>query len=221
LGGEEDSALRDPSSPGRILETTRGRVLSLLRQQDGMTTDEMAKALGLTDNAVRAHLATLERDGFVQARGERREGRVGKPATIYHIAPSAEPLFSRAYLPFLMSLLGALGDRLPAGELENVLADAGNRLAGRLPHPSGDLRHRVQAVSRLLNELGGVTSVEESEDGEKYVIQSRGCPVGLAVSEQPEVCEAIVQLLSNLTGAEVRSCCHREGRPRCCFEVEP
>jgi len=65
----------------RILETTRGRVVTLLRR-GGMTTDELAGALGLTDNAIRAHLATLERDGFVQAQGERRDGRIGKPATV-------------------------------------------------------------------------------------------------------------------------------------------
>jgi predicted ArsR family transcriptional regulator len=206
--------------PERILERTRGRVVALLRQR-GMTTDELAEALGLTDNAIRAHLATLERDGFVEARGERRDGRVGKPATVYHIAPDAEPLFSRAYLPLLTSLLAALGDRLSKEELEGLLAEVGSRIAASVRQPSGDLRQRVHAASKLLNDLGGLSSVEEVDHGKGYVLQSHGCPLGVAVSERPEVCEALVTLLSKLTGADVRSCCKRSGRPSCCFEVQP
>jgi predicted ArsR family transcriptional regulator len=205
---------------GRILEKTRARVVELLRH-GGKTTDELAAELGLSDNAVRAHLATLERDGLVQAGGERREGRVGKPATIYQIPPDAEPLFSQAYLPFLRSLLGALGERLSKEQMDRLLVDVGARLAAGVRPLSGDLQQRVHGASRLLNHLGGLSSVEERDGGAGYVIQSRGCPVGVAVSERPEVCEAIVTLLSELIGAEVRSCCQRTGRPSCCFEVRP
>ena len=176
-----------------------------------MTADELAEALGLTDNAVRAHLGTLERDGFVQPQGERRDGRVGKPATLYQVSPDAEPLFSKAYLPLLTTLLAALGERFTAKELSGLLADVGSRLAAGVGHASGDLSQRVQAASNLLNQLGGLSSVEEVEAGARYLIRSSGCPVGVAVKERPEVCEAIVTLLSELTGASVRSCCVRSG----------
>ncbi|HET6836626.1 MAG TPA: ArsR family transcriptional regulator [Gemmatimonadales bacterium] len=202
--------------PDRLLETTRGRVVALLRQGD-MTVDEMAAALGLTDNAVRAHLVSLERDGLVQP-AERRGGRVGKPATSYRVSPEVELLLSKAYLPLLTGLLETLGDRLPPEQLRPLLQEAGNRMAAGVEQPRGDLRRRVQAASQLLNQLGGLSSVEEV-DGGGFVIRSRGCPVGAAVRERPEVCEAIVSLLADLTGAQVRSCCQRGDRPNCCFEV--
>lgn len=207
-----------PTKPEGIRETTRGRVLALLRRV-GMTADELAEALGLTDNAVRAHLVTLERDGLVEPQGERRDGRVGKPATLYRISPDAEPLFSKAYLPLLTALLAALGERCTAGELDDLLTDVGSRLAADVSHPSGDLSQRVQGASNLLNQLGGLSSVEEVDAGARYLIRSRGCPVGVAVKERPEVCEAIVTLLAELIGASVRSCCDRGGQPSCCFEV--
>ena len=203
----------------RILEKTRARIVELLRL-GAKTTDELAQALGLSDNAVRAHLATLERDGLVQSGGERREGRVGKPATIYEITPDAEPLFSQAYLPLLTSLLAALGERLPRAQLERLLVDVGARLAARLRRPTGDLGQRVHAASRLLNHLGGLSSVEKKGRGAGYLIQSHGCPVSVAVRERPEVCEAVVSLLSEVTGADVRSCCQRSGQPSCCFEIQ-
>lgn len=207
-----------PRQTERILETTRGRVVALLRR-GGMTTDELAGALGLTDNAIRAHLATLERDGLVQAEGERRDGKIGKPATVYIASPDADTLFSKAYIPLLTSLLSALGDRLTGAELEGLLADVGNRLAAGAAHPSGELSRRAEAAAELLNRLGGLASVEEVEPGRRYLIQGCGCPLGLAVKERPEVCEAVVALLSTVAGANVRSCCKYGDRPSCCFEV--
>src|SRR5215469_4773076 len=86
--------------------STRGRIILLLRR-DRRTVDELAQALNLTDNAVRAHLATLERDGFVLQSGERRGG--GKPAYVYMLSPEGEQLFPKAYGPVLRELLGVLG----------------------------------------------------------------------------------------------------------------
>src|SRR4051812_43352284 len=67
-------------------KTTRGRVVALLRRGE-RSVEELAASLGLTDNAVRAQLATLEREGVVRAAGVRRDGGVGKPATLYAVAP--------------------------------------------------------------------------------------------------------------------------------------
>ena len=203
-------------NPDRLLETTRGRVVALLREGD-RTVDELAAALGLTDNAVRAHLVSLERDGLVQP-GERRGGRVGKPATSYRISPEVELLLSKAYLPLLSALLESLGERLPAEQLRSLLQAAGSRMAAGIERPRGDLAGRVRAASQLLNKLGGLSVVEEGANA-GFVIRSRGCPVGAAVRDRPEVCEAIVSLLADLTGAPVRSCCQRGDRPSCCFEV--
>jgi predicted ArsR family transcriptional regulator len=48
----------------RFFESTRGRIVTLLRRS-GFTVEELARELGLTNNGVRANLATLERDGIV------------------------------------------------------------------------------------------------------------------------------------------------------------
>ena len=93
----------------RFFASTRGRILMLLRRA-GRTVDELAQALNLTDNAVRAHLATLERDGFVRQLGARRGS--GKPAFIYELSPDAEQLFPKAYGPILRQLLEVLSEEM-------------------------------------------------------------------------------------------------------------
>ncbi len=49
----------------RFFTTTKGQILRLLRRPP-KTVNDLADALEITDNAVRAQLATLERDGLVQ-----------------------------------------------------------------------------------------------------------------------------------------------------------
>jgi predicted ArsR family transcriptional regulator len=199
----------------RFNESTRGRLVALLRQ-DTLTVEEMAKALGITDNAVRAQLTSLERDGLIRQHGLRRGA--GKPSYSYALNPEFEPALSRAYLPFLVRLLRELALRLPEKELIEVLRDLGRRWANELGRSSGDAKSRVAAASALLNELGGVTEVEE-RDG-RLSIRGRSCPLAVAVQENPRICVAIEALLSELLGTTVREHCDRNGeRARCCFEV--
>ena len=116
-------------------------------------------------------------------------------------------------------IIAAFEDRLPEDQLRPLLQEAGNRMAAGTEQPRGDLPRRVRAASELLNQLGGLSSVEEIDGEGGFVIRSKGCPVAAAVRERPEVCEAIVSLLADLTGAQVRSCCQRGEKPSCCFEV--
>jgi predicted ArsR family transcriptional regulator len=69
-----------------------------------------------------------------------------------------------------------------------------------------------------MNELGGLTEVEE-EDG-LYVIKSHGCPLAAATAEHPEACNALESLLSEFVGSRVTKCCDRYDRERCCFEID-
>src|SRR6185312_4807859 len=109
LGGGQRMAQLNVTQ--RFLESSRGRILVLLRCGP-RTVEELANALSLTDNAVRAHLTTLERDRLVGPIGVRRGPGAGKPSTVYELAPGAEAVFSRAYAPALTAVLEELVERL-------------------------------------------------------------------------------------------------------------
>lgn len=200
----------------KFYQTTRGRIVGLLRRTS-LTVDQIAAPLGLTDNAVRSHLTSLERDGLVEQSVARRGG-VGKPAFEYRIAADAEPLFSQAYIPILTQLLDVLRERLSRAELEGVMQAVGSRIAAAQPSPAGELEERLEKASALLDELGGVTEVKRGEDG-ALAIRGFSCPLGAAVQGHPEVCTAVETMLSGVVGVPVRECCERGDRPRCCFEI--
>lgn len=202
----------------RFLETTRGQVLALLRRGPH-TVDQLARELGLTDNAIRAHLGTLERDGLVRQEGRRRGTGAGKPALLYEVDPDVEVRLSRAYAPVLTALVDELVNELPEDRAEALLARAGAQLAGAIARPGGTFEARVRQAVALLNELGGDAVLERDDAGLR--IRGCGCPLSAAVSRRPETCRAVQSLLSEVVGAPLVKCCEYEPGPRCCFVVPP
>lgn len=200
--------------------TVRGRIIALLRRGE-RSVEELASELAVTDNAIRAQLQTLERHGVVHQARIRREGAVGKPATMYAIAPQAEPLFSSAYAPMLKALLASLEERLDSREVDAIFRDAGRRLAEQLSVDDGgaakQLEARVRSAAAVLSSLGAEIDVERAPGG--YLLRGHACPLSAAVRSQPNVCHAVEELVAGVTGATVVECCDRDGRAKCRFEV--
>lgn len=200
----------------RFFDSTRGRVVGLLRGKSGTVT-ELAEALGLTDNAVRAHLLSLERDGLVRQSGVQRGAR--KPHYAYELTAEAERLFPKAYDALLNQLITTLKGRLPPDAIEDVLREVGRSLAGRhaADGTSADPEERVRNALEVLKAIGGTPSVVR--EGDRLIISSGGCPLAAAVAEHPEVCELAEALVAEVVGLPVRESCHRGESPRCRFEL--
>lgn len=193
----------------------RGRIIALLRRGTS-TVEELSAALGVTDNAVRAHLQRLERDGVVSTMGTRQGPGAGKPATTYRIAPEAEPSLSSAYAPMLSTLLQTLAERTPPAELEGLLREVGRRLGPSQPK-GRSLDARVRAAAELISSLGSEIDVERTPDG--YRLRGFACPLASAVQAEPRSCLAVEELVESVVGVPVRERCDRSAGARCRFEV--
>ena len=206
-----------PYRDQKFFEGTRGKVVTLLRR-GGRTVEGLARELGLTDNGVRAHLATLERDGIVRQRGSIRRGSGGgKPAFVYELTPEAEELFPKAYEPVLRELLDALAQRLGPEESEALLRSVGRSMAEGQAPATHSIRARLEEAVGVLNDLGGLAELEE-RDG-SFVIRGYSCPLAAVTPGHPEVCRLAETLIAELAGVPVGERCDRGKRPRCCFEV--
>src|SRR6476620_1849170 len=114
----------------RFFESTRGRIVTLLRGET-KTVNDLSDELELTDNAVRAHLLSLERDGLVKQSGIQRGTR--KPHFAYELTDEGEQLFPKAYDAVINHLIGALKGRISPKTLEDVMREAGRSLAKAQP----------------------------------------------------------------------------------------
>jgi predicted ArsR family transcriptional regulator len=200
----------------RFWASTRGRIIALLRG-GSRTVNELAAALGLTDNAVRTQLDRLERDGLVRPSGTRPGTR--KPTITYDLTPEAERLFPKVYGPLLRHLMDELAERLPAKKLDETARAVGHRLAAaHRPEVQADnLSDRVAQAVTLLGDWGGFCR-SEGQDGQ-LVLRCSRCPLALVVAGHPEVCRLVETVLADLLSVPVQQRCQAEPAPQCYFEI--
>src|ERR1043165_6962204 len=110
----------------RFFESTRGRIVSLLRGTTA-TVNDLTEQLGLTDNAVRAHLLSLERDGLIRQSGMQPGFR--KPHVTYALTPDAEQFFPKSYGVLLDLILLVISRQLSPKELSAAMREVGKRVA--------------------------------------------------------------------------------------------
>jgi predicted ArsR family transcriptional regulator len=200
----------------RFFESTRGQIVTILRGSTS-TVDELAQKLSLTDNAVRSHLTTLERDGLVRQTGLRRGAR--KPHFTYALTDEADQLFPKAYDALLNQLIGVLKNRLSPAEMEDILREVGRAVAGDVREDKKEsLESRAQRALKVLEAIGGAATIEQHED--RVVIQGNGCPLATAVAVHPEVCQLAETLVAEIVKAPVEERCDRTARPQCRFEID-
>ena len=197
-----------------VPDGTQGRVVALL-QAEPRTVDDLARGLGLTGNAIRGHLAALAAEGWVEVVGQRPSSR--KPAALYGLTAGAEAQLSKAYLPLLHGLLGALAGKLTAAEYGAILREAGRRLAATQPRAGGSRAERVALAARALESLGG--KIRSERRGRGTALVAAGCPIAEVVRLHPEACRVVETFVTELVGEPAKEQCDRGARPRCTFTV--
>jgi predicted ArsR family transcriptional regulator len=198
----------------RLFRSTRGRILNLLRIRQH-TVNELAATLKLTDNAVRAHLLKLERDGLVRQAGT--QAGIRRPHVVYGLHPAADQIFPNPYgrlVPFLMSVLSR---RVDPKSLRVAMRAIGKKVAdGYAKTWKGkSRRQRIKTAIAVLHDLGGTASFEE----EAHFIHADGCPIAAATANHPEACLIAESLLTRIIGRPVKEHCIRGMRPACRFRV--
>jgi predicted ArsR family transcriptional regulator len=201
----------------RLFKSTRGKILELLRTRE-WTVNELAAELRLTDNAVRAHLASLERDRLVAQSG--MKPGIRKPHTTYALGPEAEHIFPKAYGRLVTLLMSIFSRQVKPRNLRAGMRAAGRTVAkDHLHELRGKARgQRIDAALDILKELGGAATFRE-EDG-KHFIYGNGCPIAAATANHPEACLLAESLLTELIGSPVKEHCIRGPAPSCRFEVK-
>lgn len=144
------------------LETTRERILAILRRSDGATIDYLATEVGLAGATVRRHLDVLLRDGHVTI--QQAKGRTGRPRYVFFLTETGADLFPHHYVRLTHRLLDeilSLDARETQGRDGRALAGlVFERMADRLALEygprlrSGALIDRARRAAALLAEEG-------------------------------------------------------------------
>ncbi len=200
----------------RFFESTRGQIVKLLRDSN-RTVNEIAGELQLTDNAIRAHLLSLERDQLVAQTGSAKGHR--KPHFTYGLTDEARHLFPNAYDSVLNTLLAVLKDKLSPAAIMEVLREAGRKIGfeGSAVNDGG-LDSRLKRTLSTLESLGGAAKVVRKNG--TITIKSESCPFSEVVAEHPEVCRIAESMIGEIVGKPVTETCDRTSKPKCRFEID-
>lgn len=199
---------------------SQGRILQHLKRQGSATIPEMARALDLSVETVRAHLRSLGSEGLVERRGSRGSGP-GRPEIVYGLMEAADDLFPSQEGRLLQDLARFLEARGQSDLVRAFFAEqVARRRAGvreRLEGLAGD--ERLEEVARVLTEEGFMADVVTDETGRR-VLRLSHCPLRNLVDVTQMPCRAELELVREMVGSTLARVRHMPaGDHACCYAV--
>ncbi|MGH2448414.1 MAG: helix-turn-helix transcriptional regulator [Chloroflexota bacterium] len=199
------------STPGPALASlpdTRREILRYLKRSGEADAVSTARALGITPSAVRQHFTSLERDGLVTHRSERRGP--GRPQHAFRLTPGGDALFPRNYDELANELLSYVEDENPE-LLERIFSRRGRRRLERTNARTAglDFDARVAELTRILDEDGYLAEFERRPDG-SYLVTENNCAILGVAFRYGHACSSELEYLqAALPDATVTRVAHR------------
>jgi DeoR family suf operon transcriptional repressor len=219
-----------PASPAEGAHPTRDAALSILLRQGEATAAQLAGALGVSVQAMRRHLRSLEEDGLVEA-APATEGP-GRPSNHWHLTTLAQGRFPDGSENFALGLLHSLTESLPADTLELVLRQQAEQKAAdyRRLIGAGPLPLRLERLVELRRKEGYVAECRRDDEpsGAKagraaWLISEFHCSVMRIAEQYPVVCDQELRLIRHTFPdcAVERVHWRLEGGHSCGFRLAP
>lgn len=197
-----------------MLGTRQQELLSLLlRNKGGLTVDELSEQLAITRNAVRQHLAALEKDGLVAKDAVRPSG--GRPEQLYILTEIGKEQFPRHYSWFAQLMVESIKHDAGESGLWERMAAMGTEVAAQLlrQHPELKTRqNKVEKLTEIMAQLGYNTQASVAEKSTS-MIEADNCIFHNLAAKNPEICQFDLALLSTFTDSKVdhQECMARGG----------
>ncbi len=185
----------------------------LLKDKSGLTVDKLSKGLKITRNAVRQHLAALERDGLIAQGATRPSG--GRPQQIYVLTDKGKEIFPRHYSWFAQLVIEGIKREHGAEGLSERLSEIGSSVAEQLRTQNPGLKTRGQKVERLaaiMDQLG-YNAWNASAANKAQVIEADNCVFHELAIKNPEICHFDLAMMGTFTDSKVdhQECMARGG----------
>ncbi len=177
---------------------TKDKIIILLKKNDGLTTGELSRHVGITPMGIRQHLLALERKNLI--RYEMKKNGIGRPAFVYRLTELADDVFPKGYPSFTLDLLSDLEATDGRDKIDAVFRKRKERLfekmAGLLARY--DFDEKINVLSTVLGENGYF--VELADEGNGYALNLYNCPISRISYSYSEACNYEMELISELLG---------------------
>jgi DeoR family suf operon transcriptional repressor len=174
---------------------TREAALTLMLRQGETTAAQLAGELGVSVQAMRRHLRSLEDDGLVEA-SPAPEGP-GRPSNRWRLTPAGRSHFPDGSDHFALGLLTSMAASLPAEMVDGLLQLQASEKATdyRQRIGLGSLQQRLERLVELRRDEGYVAELRPDADGSGWVMSEFHCSVMKIAEQFPCVCDQELQLI--------------------------
>lgn len=174
---------------------TRETTLTLLLRRGDTSASELASLLGISVQAMRRHLRSLEEEGLVES--SPMPAGPGRPSNRWRLTDQGHQHFPDGSEDFALGLLQSMTATLPPEAMTSLLAqqalekaEAYRRQIGTAP-----LEQRVAVLAELRRREGYVTDLQPDPDGNSWCLSEFHCSVQRIAAEYPVVCDQELELM--------------------------
>ncbi len=216
--------VRAPEARTAGADSSKDRLLLLLKTRGPKTAGGLARRLGLSAAAVHQHLAGLRGEGLVGFTRERQ--RVGRPAHLWSLTPAAHSRFPDSHAAFAEGMLEAVRAAFGEEGLGRLAEERTRRQVAsyrpRVPAATdASLEERVAVLARIRREESYMAEWGGGTDGELELVQNH-CPISKAARCCPHLCDSELSLFRAVLGRVVtvdRVEHILSGDPRCVYRI--
>lgn len=174
---------------------TRETTLTLLLRRGETSASELASLLGISVQAMRRHLRSLEEEGLVESTP--MAAGPGRPSNRWRLTDQGHHHFPDGSEDFALGLLQSMTTALPPEAMRSLLAQQAldKAEAYRRQIGSAPLQQRVAVLAELRRQEGYVTDLQPDPDGKSWCLSEFHCSVQRIAAEYPVVCDQELELM--------------------------
>lgn len=202
------------------MQSTRQRILEILKERKQATVDQLSEALDLTPVTIRHHLDVLRGEGLVDApKVLRRRGR-GRPQYVYGLTEAAGDFFPKNYHSLADLMFDEIRDRFSNTELDQILNAVADRMAAQAPS-LGHAQSPQQILNTIVDYLNaqGYVARWNTTPGGDFVLHTCNCPYERVAHAHSEVCQMDANFVAQLVGVSPERTSHMASGDDSCSYV--
>jgi predicted ArsR family transcriptional regulator len=200
------------------MKSTRDRILSTLLAHPRISTNDIAKEVGINAISVRHHLTNLQMLNLIDS-AEEMHG-VGRPRLVYFLTEIGMEKFPTRYLRLTTRILSQMKSKLSKPMVTEMFREVAEIMA---EEHAADLvglgvEDRLNYIQELLADEGFVIEWEKKDT--EYHIHEVSCPYLQIGQDHPEVCALDQTLISSMLALPVHKIqCVLSGANHCTYVV--
>ncbi len=206
-----------------VLAPTRQATLTLLLREGESSASSLANSLGISVQAMRRHLRSLEEDGLVKA--NQVSIGPGRPFNLWELTQEGENRFPNSSENFAIELLNSLETSFSKESITTLFSMQAQKKAANYHKKigPGSVKDRLKKLVELRRLEGYMAELKPLEEKVGWYLSEFHCSIRRIAEEHPAICDQELKLIRHMFPE-----CHVErvkwridGGHSCGFQVTP